>query len=97
MWAKRMPRWDRPPAPGSRWEFISISLLGRKRCHFCYLQGYTDKNAAEIELYLEAAIQELTLYSQKTFIGGRKPKFSISEWNSALHLLRSSAGSLTVH
>src|SRR5450631_3291041 len=47
----------------------------RKRCHFCYFKVYTDKNSSEIETYLDAAIQELTLYSQKPFIGGRKPKF----------------------
>ncbi|MGV3721374.1 MAG: coproporphyrinogen-III oxidase family protein [Actinomycetota bacterium] len=47
----------------------------RKRCHFCYFRVYTDKNASEIQSYLDAAIQELTLYSQQPFINGRKPKF----------------------
>ncbi|MFV1995240.1 MAG: hypothetical protein ACC661_07370, partial [Verrucomicrobiales bacterium] len=27
----------------------------RKRCHFCYFRVYTDKNAGEIKLYLDAA------------------------------------------
>jgi len=66
---------DRPPAPGTPLGVYLHIPFCRKRCHFCYFKVYTDKNAAEIELYLEAAIQELTLYSQKTFIGGRKPKF----------------------
>jgi oxygen-independent coproporphyrinogen-3 oxidase len=47
----------------------------RKRCHFCYFRVYTDKNASEIQSYLDAAIQELTLYSKQPFINGRKPKF----------------------
>ena len=47
----------------------------RKRCHFCYFKVYTGKNAAEIQAYLNAAIQELQLYSQRSFIRGRKPKF----------------------
>src|SRR2546428_9684474 len=47
----------------------------RKRCHFCYFRVYTDKNAGEIKRYLDAAIQELTLYAGKRFIGGRKPRF----------------------
>ena len=47
----------------------------RKRCHFCYFKVYTDKDAAGIESYLEATCQELKLYSQKPFVGGRKPRF----------------------
>jgi len=30
----------------------------RKRCHFCYFKVYTDKNASEIEVYLDALIKE---------------------------------------
>jgi oxygen-independent coproporphyrinogen-3 oxidase len=47
----------------------------RKRCHFCYFKVYTDKDSGEIENYLDAVIQELTLYSQKPFIGRRRPTF----------------------
>ncbi len=47
----------------------------RKRCHFCYFKVYTDKNEAEIKGYLDAAIEELALYTQKPFIGNRKPNF----------------------
>ena len=46
-----------------------------KRCHFCYFKVYTDKNASEVESYLDAAADELSLYARKPFIGGRKPKF----------------------
>ena len=47
----------------------------RKRCHFCYFKVYTDKDAAGIEDYLHAAVQELALYAQRPFIASRKPKF----------------------
>src|SRR6202051_625835 len=47
----------------------------RKRCHFCYFRVYTDKDSQEIENYLDATVAELKLYSEKPFIGGRKPKF----------------------
>ena len=66
---------ERPPAPGTPLGIYLHIPFCRKRCHFCYFKVYTDKNAAEIEKYLESAIQELALYSTKPFIGGRKPKF----------------------
>jgi oxygen-independent coproporphyrinogen-3 oxidase len=66
---------ERRPAPGTPLGVYLHIPFCRKRCHFCYFKVYTDKNAAEIELYLDAAISELTLYSQKPFIDGRKPKF----------------------
>lgn len=47
----------------------------RKRCRFCYFKVYTEKDASEVENYLEAAVRELQLYSVKPFIGGRKPRF----------------------
>jgi putative oxygen-independent coproporphyrinogen III oxidase len=47
----------------------------RKRCHFCYFKVYTEMREAEIQQYLEAAIHELTLYSQKPFIHERRPHF----------------------
>jgi coproporphyrinogen III oxidase-like Fe-S oxidoreductase len=65
----------RPPAPGTPLGIYVHIPFCRKRCHFCYFKVYTDKDASEIEGYLDAAVHELTLYSQKPFIGGRKPKF----------------------
>lgn len=47
----------------------------RKRCHFCYFRVYTDKNADDIKGYLDTLLQELSVYTQKPVIGGRKPKF----------------------
>src|SRR6266852_2730920 len=66
---------ERAPAPETPLGIYLHIPFCRKRCHFCYFKVYTDKNAAEVEKYLDAAIQELALHSQKPFIGGRKPKF----------------------
>ncbi len=66
---------ERPPAPNTALGIYLHIPFCRKRCHFCYFKVYTDKDASEIEGYLEAALLELKLYSQKPFIGGRKPKF----------------------
>jgi coproporphyrinogen III oxidase-like Fe-S oxidoreductase len=66
---------ERKPAPGTPLGLYLHIPFCRKRCHFCYFKVYTDKDSAEIETYLNAAIQELKLYSERPFIGGRKPKF----------------------
>jgi oxygen-independent coproporphyrinogen-3 oxidase len=47
----------------------------RKRCHFCYFKVYTDKDSSEIRGYLDALLKELTVYTNKPVIAGRKPKF----------------------
>ncbi len=47
----------------------------RKRCKFCYFKVYTDKNAAEIELYLDALIKEAELYSRTRAFEGRQLRF----------------------
>ena len=48
----------------------------RKRCKFCYFKVYTDKNAAEIEVYLRALIQEMEVYSRMPALQGRKLRFT---------------------
>lgn len=48
----------------------------RKRCKFCYFKVYTDKNAAEIELYLKALIKESEIYSRTRAFGGRQLRFA---------------------
>ena len=66
---------DRPPAPGAPLGIYAHIPFCRKRCHFCYFKVYTDKNASEVETYLDALAEELRLYVGKPFIGGRKPRF----------------------
>ena len=48
----------------------------RKRCHFCYFKVYTDKNASEIEVYLDALIKENELYSRTAAFQGRQLRFA---------------------
>src|SRR5689334_22212321 len=43
----------------------------RKRCKFCYFRVYTDKNAKDIEVYLDALLKEVELLSRTDCVGGR--------------------------
>jgi oxygen-independent coproporphyrinogen III oxidase len=43
----------------------------RKRCKFCYFRVYTDKNAKDIEIYLDAITKEVGLLSRTPVVGGR--------------------------
>src|SRR5262245_23814415 len=47
----------------------------RKRCHFCYFRVYTDKNAREVEQYLDLLAREWELYLEKPAIAGRRLDF----------------------
>jgi oxygen-independent coproporphyrinogen-3 oxidase len=48
----------------------------RKRCKFCYFKVYTDKNASEIEVYLDALIKENELYGGTRAFQGRQLRFA---------------------
>lgn len=48
----------------------------RKRCRFCYYKVYTDKNASEIEVYLDALIKENEIYSRTHAFQDRQLKFA---------------------
>jgi oxygen-independent coproporphyrinogen-3 oxidase len=47
----------------------------RKRCKFCYYKVYIDKNASEIEIYLDALIKENELFSRTRALQGRQLRF----------------------
>ena len=47
----------------------------RKRCKFCYFRVYVDKNAGEIQTYLDALAREVELYSERPAVRGRPLKF----------------------
>ena len=47
----------------------------RKRCHFCYFRVYTDKNAAEVQSYLDVLGREWELYADQPAIAGRPLDF----------------------
>jgi oxygen-independent coproporphyrinogen-3 oxidase len=66
---------ERPPAPNTPLGVYLHIPFCRKRCHFCYFKVYTDKDSAAIRGYIDAALQELAIYANKPFIGGRKANF----------------------
>jgi oxygen-independent coproporphyrinogen-3 oxidase len=47
----------------------------RKRCHFCYFRVYTDKNAQEVEEYLDVMAREWELYAGYRSVSGRPLNF----------------------
>ena len=47
----------------------------RKRCHFCYFRVYTDKNAQEVNSYLDVVAREWELYTKLPAIAGRPLNF----------------------
>jgi oxygen-independent coproporphyrinogen III oxidase len=47
----------------------------RKRCKFCYFRVYTDKNASEVDVYIDSISKEIELYSQRRGIGSRQFEF----------------------
>lgn len=47
----------------------------RKRCHFCYFRVYTDRNAREVEQYLDLLVREWALYVKTAAVGGRPLDF----------------------
>jgi oxygen-independent coproporphyrinogen III oxidase len=47
----------------------------RKRCHFCYFRVYTDKNAKEVERYLDLLAAEWALYLDAPAVAGRPLHF----------------------
>jgi len=65
----------RPPAPGTPLGLYAHIPFCRKRCHFCYFKVYTDKNASEVQRYVDALVAELAAYAQMPFLGGRQPQF----------------------
>jgi oxygen-independent coproporphyrinogen-3 oxidase len=60
------------PAPGTPLGLYLHIPFCRKRCKFCYFRVYTDKNARDVETYLDALVKEIELYSRLPAVGGRK-------------------------
>jgi len=66
--------WDalnRAPKPGTPLGLYLHIPFCRKRCKFCYFRVYTDKNARDIETYLDALVKEVELLSRTPCVGGR--------------------------
>jgi oxygen-independent coproporphyrinogen-3 oxidase len=67
---------DRPPITHDASRLTPLGVYThipfcRKRCHFCYFKVYTDKDSSEVRVYLDALLNELTVYAGKPAIGGR--------------------------
>jgi coproporphyrinogen III oxidase-like Fe-S oxidoreductase len=60
-----------PPRPGVPLGLYLHIPFCRKRCKFCYFRVYTDKNAKDIEIYLDALLKEVELLSRTACVGGR--------------------------
>jgi oxygen-independent coproporphyrinogen-3 oxidase len=67
---------DQPPRPSDPLGLYLHIPFCRKRCKFCYFKVYTDKNAGEIELYLDALIKEIECYSRTRALQGRQLRFA---------------------
>ena len=64
-----------PPRPGAPIGLYLHIPFCRKRCKFCYVRVYTDKDSSEIGTYLDALASEVELYAQKPAVAGRPLKF----------------------
>jgi oxygen-independent coproporphyrinogen-3 oxidase len=64
-----------PPAAGVPLGLYLHIPFCRKRCHFCYFRVYTDKNAQEVQEYLDVLAREWELYASQPAIAGRPLNF----------------------
>jgi oxygen-independent coproporphyrinogen III oxidase len=74
-----------PPRPGTPLGLYLHIPFCRKRCKFCYFRVYTDKNARDVETYIDALAREVELYRampqavgryvQFVYFGGGTPSF----------------------
>ena len=65
-------------APASRNVPLGLYLhipFCRKQCHFCYFRVYTNKNARDVEEYLDLLGREWELYLETPAIAGRPLNF----------------------
>ena len=64
-----------PPRPDTPLGLYLHIPFCRKRCKFCYFRVYTDKNADEVEVYLDALSREIALYAGREGLGNRQFEF----------------------
>src|SRR6516164_9390945 len=64
-----------PPQPDAPLGLYLHIPFCRKRCKFCYFRVYTDKNARDIETYLDALVKEVELCARLPVVGGRPLKY----------------------
>ncbi len=71
----RCLRWQPRRQPAHRSACTLHIPFCRKRCHFCYFRVYTDKNASEVQGYLDTLAREWELYAAQPAIAGRPLNF----------------------
>ena len=64
-----------PPRPDTPLGLYVHIPFCRKRCKFCYFRVYVDKNARDVEVYLDALIREVELYRRQPIVGKRSLHF----------------------
>lgn len=69
-----LPALSLPPADVPLGLYLHIPFC-RKRCHFCYFRVYTDKNANEVQAYLDTLAREWELYGNQPAIADRPLDF----------------------
>jgi oxygen-independent coproporphyrinogen-3 oxidase len=69
------PALNSPPAASVPLGVYLHIPFCRKRCHFCYFRVYTDRNAKEVESYLDLLAREWELYAPQQAIAGRTIDF----------------------
>src|SRR5712675_411861 len=66
---------NQAPRPGTPLGLYLHVPFCRKRCKFCYFRVYTDKNARDVDVYLDALVREVALYARMPVVGGRPLQF----------------------
>jgi oxygen-independent coproporphyrinogen-3 oxidase len=66
-----LPALHAPPQPGVPLGLYVHIPFCRKRCHFCYFRVYTDKNAQEVQDYLDVVGREWELWRELPAVAGR--------------------------
>jgi oxygen-independent coproporphyrinogen-3 oxidase len=69
------PALDAPPVGSVPLGVYLHIPFCRKRCHFCYFRVYTDRNAREVESYLDLLAREWELYAPLHAIASRPIDF----------------------
>jgi len=69
--AEARPALESAPSAGVPLGLYLHIPFCRKRCHFCYFRVYTDRNAKEVESYLDLLAREWELYAPLQAIAGR--------------------------
>ena len=66
---------EQPPRPETTLGLYLHVPFCRKRCKFCYFRVYVDKNADQIQTYLDALAREVEIYSQRPGLRRRPLSF----------------------